>query len=97
MGQVKKQQFTAAFKAKVALEAIKGIETTSQLAARFQVHPIQIGKWKKQLLANSTQVFSDDERKKLEREKEMLDDLYRQIGKKDIEISWLKKKVGMLE
>ncbi len=51
-----------AFKAKVALEAIKGDETTVQLAERFQVHPNQITEWKKQLMGRAEEVFSKDKK-----------------------------------
>ena len=50
------------FKAKVALEAIKGEETTVQLAERFDVHPNQITEWKKQLMARAEEVFSKDKK-----------------------------------
>lgn len=52
----------AAFKAKVALEAIKGDQTLSELAERFQVHPTQITEWKKQMLEHAEEVFSSDKK-----------------------------------
>lgn len=51
-----------AFKAKVALEAIKGDQTIMELSQRFQVHPNQITEWKKQLLENAEKVFSKDKK-----------------------------------
>ena len=50
MGPNIKKVFAPAFKAKVAIEAVKEVETTGQLASRFQVHPIQIGVWKRKLI-----------------------------------------------
>jgi len=97
MGPNIKKAFTPAFKAKVALEAAKGVETTGQLASRFQVHPIQIGIWKKKLLDEMERIFSDNDKRDKEKERKFIDELYKQIGKKDIEIEWLKKKVGLLE
>lgn len=97
MGPNIKKVFTPAFKAKVALEATKGFETTGQLACRFSVHPIQIGVWKKKLLESMEKIFSDREKRDKEKDREFVDELYKEIGKQKIEIEWLKKKVGLLE
>lgn len=97
MGPIIRKVFAPAFKAKVALEAIKGVETTGQLASRFQVHPTQIGFWKRRLLENIERIFSDKEKIDKEKDRMFVDELYKQIGKQNVEIAWLKKKVGMLE
>jgi len=97
MGPNIKKVFTPAFKAKVALEATKGVETTGQLASKFSVHPTQIGVWKNKLMKGIESIFSDREKKDRDKDREFVDELYKQIGRKDIEISWLKKKVGLLE
>jgi len=97
MGPNIKKVFTPTFKAKVALEAAKGVETTGQLASKFSVHPTQIGVWKKKLLESAERIFSDSDKRDKEKDRQFVDELYKQIGKKDIEIEWLKKKVGMLE
>ncbi len=97
MGPNIRKAFTPAFKAKVALEAAKGVETTGQLASRFSVHPTQIGVWKKKLLEEVERIFSDRDKHQKEKDRAFVDELYKQIGKKDIEIEWLKKKVGLLE
>jgi|SRR3989344_4370149 len=97
MGPTIKKVFSPTFKAKVALEATKGVETTGQLASRFQVHPTQIGVWRKKLLDNMDRIFSDTEKREKEKDREFVDELYKQIGRKDIEIQWLKKKVGLFE
>ena len=97
MGPNIRKVFTPAFKAKVALEAAKGVETTGQLASRFSVHPTQIGVWKKKLLEEVEQIFSDRDKHQKEKDRAFVDELYKQIGKKDIEIEWLKKKVELIE
>lgn len=97
MGPSIKKAFPPAFKAKVAMEAVKGGETLGQLASRFQVHPIQIGVWRKRLLSNIERIFSEKDDIQKQRDKEFVDELYRQIGKQKIEMEWLKKKVGLLE
>ena len=97
MDQNIRKVFSSAFKAKVALEAVKEIETTSQLASRFSVHPTQIGLWKNKLLRESEHIFSDHVKREKDKDREFVDELYKQIGKQKIEIDWLKKKVGLLE
>lgn len=87
-----KKQFSPKEKAAVALEALKEIKSTSQIASEYQVHPIQVGVWKKQLLAGSPNIFSQ----KLEKEdhQKMIEELYKIIGQRDAELSWLKKKLS---
>ncbi len=90
-----RRTFTAEFKAKVALEAIKEIKTISELAQFYQVHPNLIHQWKRSLLAGAGKVFISDnaetsEVKKLKKENE---DLVHQIGQLSVDINWLKKKL----
>lgn len=87
--------FTAEFKAKIAIEAIKEIKTTAELAQQYQVHPNQISQWKKEFLSNAGKVFDSgkeeaEQVEKLKREKE---ELIQQIGQLTVDINWLKKKV----
>jgi transposase-like protein len=87
-----------AFKVKVVLEAIKEEQTLAELAGRFEVHPNQIGQWRKQFLQNATKAFSGDKSdkdyiQKLENEKE---DLHRQIGEQTMDINFLKKNLKKL-
>ena len=63
----KRKSYSPEFKAKVAIEAIKGEKTISQIASEFDVHPILVSKWKKQFLENSHKVFSSEENKEKER------------------------------
>ena len=90
-----RRQFSAEFKAKVAIEAIKEEKTVSELAQIHQVHPNLIGLWKKEFLSRAEKVFEagkdeSDEVKKLKKENE---DLIHQIGQLTVDINWLKKKV----
>jgi len=91
----KRKRHSAEFKAKVALEAIKGVQTLQQLAKDFQVHPTQITMWKKQVSSQVAELFkrppggraggvAEDE----------LRQAYEKIGRLDVELDWLKKKVG---
>lgn len=87
-----KKVFTSQQKAAVALAAIKGDKTISQIASDYEVHPTQVQQWKKILLENISSVFTDKRAKERKPERELIDELYRTIGQRDIELGWLKKK-----
>lgn len=88
-----RKRHSAAFKAKVALEAAKEIKTLSELASQYEVHPVQISQWKKQLLESIAGVFST-QKKNIDFTKKF-DELYRQIGEVTVERDWLKKKLNL--
>ena len=89
-----RKQFTAAFKAKVALAAVKEVETASQLASLHGVHPTQIHQWKKQLVDGAEGVFSAGPGAKRSQAEEQCStaELFEQIGRLKMELEWLKKK-----
>jgi transposase-like protein len=87
-----KKRYSAAFKAKVALEAIKGQRTISEIASEYEVHPAQVSQWKRQLRDGLEDVFTDPRRSGRSEEKEK-DKLYQEIGRQKIELDWLKKKL----
>jgi transposase-like protein len=88
----KRERHAAAFKAKVALEAAKQNKTVSELAKTFQVHPVQISQWKKQLLDGIDSLFSDGRKREQENGQAVQAELYEQIGRLKMEVEWLKKK-----
>lgn len=91
-----RRRHNAAFKAKVALEAVKGERTIAQIASEFGIHPNIVRKWRKQLLEMLPNLFSD-RRKKVEDDRDELEaELYRQIGQLKVELDWLKKKFQLL-
>lgn len=94
MGQ--RKRFTAAFKAKVALEAIKAQRTTQELGSLYGVHPTQITTWKKQLVAEAAEIFSRGGLHDNDAIEEERAELYQQIGKLQVELDWLQKKSGIL-
>lgn len=91
-----RKRFSAAFKAKVAVEALKGEKTIAELSSEYGVHSNQIRQWKKKLVEELPDIFSD-RRKRSEKEgEELTSELYRQIGQLKVELDWLKKKSEML-
>ena len=88
----KRRSFSGAFKAKVALAAARGDQTTAQLAAKFGVHTSQVTAWKKQLLSGAPELFADGRGRQEQQSAEECE-LYEQIGRLKMELEWLKKKV----
>jgi transposase-like protein len=87
-----RKSYTADFKAKVALQAIKGDRSVSELAAKFEVKPTQIRLWKKTMLEEMPGIFSDKRKKKAVSDEGEKAKLYEQIGRLKVENDWLKKK-----
>lgn len=93
------KSFSPQEKSQVAIAAIKGEKTLAQIGSEFEVHPTQIGLWKKHAITNLPELFKDTSRKKHQEtleQQEKLDTLYRIIGQKDTELDWLKKKLSLL-
>lgn len=89
-----RRKFSAEFKAKVAIEAIQERYSLEELARKYELHPNQIGIWKKEFLSNAARVFDTDTQKASKQEHEQQQkDLYAQIGQQKMEIEWLKKKL----
>ena len=92
-----RRQYGASFKARVALEAIREKKTINQIASQFGIHPALVTRWRKEMLAGAERVFSPVDggpttRKKSGNEPETRD-LFEQIGRLNMELDWLKKKL----
>ena len=90
----KRKKYNPEFKAKVALAALKNEETTSELAARFGVHPTMIAAWKRTLLDGAPDVFDKGQKSRKQTE-EHVDELYKQIGRLQVERDFLSKKLSL--
>ena len=91
-----RKQYNSRFKAQVAIEAIKSQRTIGEIASEFSIHPSQIHKWKKHMLSELPNIFSDNHSKERQDSEKLQAELYQQIGKLKMEVDWLKKKVGLL-
>jgi transposase len=92
-----RKRFEAGFKAKVAMEAVKGEHTLSELSSKYGVHPNIISKWKKELLQGAAEIFSSRKGRHRQQQEEDIDKLYKSIGKLKVENDWLKKKLELLD
>jgi len=93
MNKKDKRKFTATFKVKVAMEALKGQSIIAQIAKSYELHPNQILDWKKTLSERSEELFTT-KGKKIASSLEDNSSLYEQIGRLQMEVSFLKKKLG---
>jgi transposase-like protein len=91
----KHRKFSAALKAKIAVEALKGQHTAQEIAASYGVHPTQVTNWKKQLLEFSEEAFSTGRQRSEQIDEEVKTELYAEIGRLKVELDWLQKKSGL--
>jgi transposase-like protein len=91
---MKKKKYPKEFKARVALEALKGEKSIAQISSEFDVHSNMVSKWKKQLKDNIANIFIRKNEQEPDAERQ-IDNLHRQIGKQQVEIDWLKKNLGL--
>jgi len=88
-----RKQFSKEFKAKVALEAMRGLKTTAELSSEYGVHSTQINQWKKELQEGVAGIFERGKNADEKEQEKLVDRLYRQIGQLQVECDWLKKKL----
>jgi transposase-like protein len=92
-----RKNYNSEFKAKIALEAVKGRLTINELSKQFGVHPNQISKWKKQFLESLPQIFESSKTAQSAENEELVGQLYQQIGQLKVELDWVKKKSAFFQ
>ena len=92
----RRKRYDNRFKAEVAIEAIKNQRTVAQIASEYGVHPNQVSQWKKQVLDQLPDLFTNQRSKSTTDSDQLVDELYRQIGQLKVELDWLQKKTQLL-
>ena len=92
-----KKQFSPDYKAKVALEALKGAKSPAEIASAYSVHTTQIGFWKRRLLEGASSLFDGKQKLEQHDQEKLIEELYKVIGQRDTELEWLKKNMQRLE
>lgn len=95
VSEKRRKIFSGEFKAKVALEAIRGLKTVNEIAQDFGVHPTQVGLWKKELQEQAASLFEVKRGAKPVDPSATPERLYSEIGRLKMELDWLKKKSGI--
>jgi transposase-like protein len=93
---MQRKKHSAEFKAKIALEAAKGLKTINEIASEAEVHPTQITIWKKQLIEGIPTLFATNRGQKQKKDEDLTAMLYQQIGQLKVELDWVKKKSGIV-
>jgi len=94
----KRRTHSAEDKARIAMEALAGTMTTSEIAAKYQVHPVQVSQWKKQLMEGAAGIFDKTGGRRREQDLEALENRHHaKIGQLALEVDWLKKKCKQLQ
>jgi transposase-like protein len=91
----KRKSYGSEFKAKVGLEAVRGVKTINEIAQEYGVHPVLVSQWKREILEHAGTLFEGKRGPKPQETHESEDRLYGEIGRLKMELDWLKKKSGL--
>ena len=89
-GKKKRRKHSAEFKARVGIEAVRGVKTVAEIAKEFDVHPVQVSQWKAQLLEQLPSVFEKGPDHDAEAAKKREEKLHRKVGQLTMEVDFLK-------
>lgn len=95
MSKKNRRTFTGKEKFKIVLEALKGQRQIVEIASEYGVHPNQITNWKQQFLEKGEEIFSSKSDINEKKQEELESELFKKVGRQQIEIDWLKKKLGV--
>jgi transposase-like protein len=95
MSKTKRKRYTGVFKAKVGLEALRGVKTVGQIAREYQVHPVQVTQWKGIIRDHLPEIFESPPSGG-EDQQQLITQLHEKIGQLTVEADWLKKKCKQL-
>ena len=91
-----RRKHTAEFKARVALEAIRGIKTLSEIAQEYEIHPVMVGNWKKEMLEHLPELFDKKGARRDKHSDQEKEQLHRKLGQLTMEVDFLEKKCKQL-
>ncbi len=91
----KRRTYSPEFKAKVGLEAVRGVKTINEIGQEYGVHPVQVGQWKKAIQEQAATLFEGKRGPKPTAAHREPEKLFSEIGKLKMELDWLKKKSGI--
>jgi len=92
-----RKSYNKKFKARVALDALKGQKTVSEIASEYGIHPNQVSTWKKKALEGMAELFARGKSNEVEEMEQERDRLYWKVGQLQVEVDWLKKVTGSVE
>jgi len=92
-----RRRYSKELKARVALDALKGQKTVSEIASEYKIHPNQVSQWKKKALDGMSESFARGKSNEVEDLESERDRLYRKVGQLQIEVDWLKKVTGPMK
>lgn len=96
MGNKTPKVYGAAFKKQVVMELMNGVKTKGEICSHFGIHSSQADRWRQIVVTRMDELFKDTSSQEVQRNQELIDNLYKQIGKLQVELEWLKKKMGLI-